>query len=400
MIGNRIRQARLIQGATQDEVIARLAALGMKLSKAALSKFERNQCNPTASVLMNLAAALKVSASYFLQDPQVDVTWVAFRKTMHLTTAQAERIQAFAKDRAEKQAWLQMKLYPTEDIYFPRPISVRGEADAEKAAEYLRQQWNLGEAPIESVAQVFEDHGGVLIFWEQDQGEFDGLSGWANETIPIAVVNNSVSIERRRFNLAHELGHMIMLCDTLSEDEQEKLAQRFAAAFLVPAKVAIHELGSKRKKIELEELSLLKQKHGLSMQAWIKRTHELDIIDDTVCNNLLKLLKERDGSKQESVEYIGEEEPRRMKQMTLHAFAERIISEEEALKLCPGCIPESEGQITLPPGRKYTAREFMKLPRQERGKLLAEAALSAVEEYKANEELNCFNAEDDIIEDY
>ncbi|HWS85086.1 MAG TPA: XRE family transcriptional regulator [Ktedonobacteraceae bacterium] len=400
MIGDRIRQARLIQGATQDEVIARLTSLGVKLSKAALSKFERNQCNPTASVLMNLASVLNVSASYFLQEPDVNVTWVAFRKTARLTTAQEERIQAFAKDRAEKQAWLQMKLYPDEETYFPRPISVQAERDAERAAEYLRQQWHLGEEPIKSVAQIFEDHGGVLIFWETDQGEFDGLSGWVNETIPIAVVNNGVSIERQRFNLAHELGHMIMFCDNLSEDEEEKLAQHFAAAFLVPAKVAIHELGAKRKNIDLGELALLKQKHGLSMRAWIKRAYELNIIDDTLYNNLLKLLKESDYSKQEPVEYIGEEEPRRMKQMTLRAFAERVISEEAALKLCPGCIRESEPQITLPPGRKYSARDLMKLSLEERNVILAEAARSAAEEYRTNEELNSFNAEDDIIEDY
>ncbi len=40
-----------------------------------------------------------------------------------------------------------------------------------------------------------------------------------------------------------------MFCDNLSENEQEKLAPRFAAALLVPAKVAIHELGAKRRNI-------------------------------------------------------------------------------------------------------------------------------------------------------
>src|SRR5580765_4104316 len=145
MIGDRIRQARMIEGMTQDEVIARLTSLGVKLTKSALSKFERNQCNPTMSMLLNLASALKVSASYFIEEPQVDVTWVAFRKTDRLTVTQEEHIQAFAKDKAEKQAWLQMKLYPAEDTYFPRPISVQTERDAERAAEYLRQQWLLGE---------------------------------------------------------------------------------------------------------------------------------------------------------------------------------------------------------------------------------------------------------------
>lgn len=402
MIGDRIKQARMIAGLTQDEVIARLTALGVKLTKASLSKFENNQCHPRASVLLHLASALNVRASYFVEEPQVDVAWVAFRKTAQLTAVQAERIQAFAKDRAEKQAWLQMKLYPTEDTYFPRPISVRTEKDVEQAAEYLRQQWHLGDDPIGSVTQVFEDHGGILIFWEKDQGEFDGLSGWANNTIPVAIVNNGVALDRRRFNLAHELGHMIMLCDDLSEDEQEKLALRFAAAFLVPAKIAIRELGAKRRNIDLEELAVLKIKHGLSMQVWIRRARELNIITNGLYNTLFEAIKQNGYKKKEPVEYPGREVPQKMKQMTLHALAEGVISEEEALSLCPDCIRKSKAQIMLPPGRRYTAKDFMKLSLEERDKILSEAAEQATKDYISNESLNDFNAYDevDVIEDY
>ncbi len=81
---------------------------------------------------------------------------------------------------------------------------------------------------------------------------------------------------------------------------------------------------------------------------------------------------------------------------------ERLISEEEALKLYPECIRESKPQITLPPGRKYTARDLMKLSLQERDKLLAEAAEKAAKDYASDEDLNDFNAYDevDVIEEY
>jgi hypothetical protein len=81
-------------------------------------------------------------------------------------------------------------------------------------------------------------------------------------------------------------------------------------------------------------------------------------------------------------------------EMTLRAFAEGVISEEEAIKLCPGCIRKSEAQITLPAGRRYTARDFMKLSLQERNKLLAEAAEKAVKDYASDEDLNGFDAYD------
>ena len=88
--------------------------------------------------------------------------------------------------------------------------------------------------------------------------------------------------------------------------------------------------------------------------------------------------------------------------MALRALAEGVISEEEALKLCPGCIRESEPHITLPPDRKYSARDLMKLSLQERDKLLAEAAEKAAKDYASDQDLNGFDAYDevDVIEEY
>ena len=72
-------------------------------------------------------------------------------------------------------------------------------------------------------------------------------------------------------SLAHELGHLVMDCRGVKSKEEEKLAHRFAAAFIVPAAVARRELGPRRRSLNLAELALLKGKHGLSMQGWARR---------------------------------------------------------------------------------------------------------------------------------
>lgn len=41
MLGKRLRQARLMAGLTQKQVVAHLAQLGASLTKAGLSKYER-----------------------------------------------------------------------------------------------------------------------------------------------------------------------------------------------------------------------------------------------------------------------------------------------------------------------------------------------------------------------
>ncbi|MGM0489996.1 MAG: helix-turn-helix domain-containing protein, partial [Planctomycetota bacterium] len=54
MIGDRIRQARLAAGLTQDGVVTRLEDAGLKMTKAALSKYEKGKSEPKQSVLVLL----------------------------------------------------------------------------------------------------------------------------------------------------------------------------------------------------------------------------------------------------------------------------------------------------------------------------------------------------------
>lgn len=73
-------------------------------------------------------------------------------------------------------------------------------------------------------------------------------------------------------------------------------------------------------------------------------------------------------------------------------------------KIPSRCICKSEAQITLPPppGRKYTARDFIKLSLQERDELLADAAEKAAKDDASDKNLNDFDAYDefDVIEGY
>lgn len=86
---------------------------------------------------------------------------------------------------------------------------------------------------------------------------FDGYSCWANGRIPVIAFNANVSGDRQRFNLAHELGHLVL--DPAPATEIEKAAHRFAAVFLVPAKTAYSELGRKRSNLSFDELLVLKR---------------------------------------------------------------------------------------------------------------------------------------------
>ncbi|MBF6591617.1 MAG: ImmA/IrrE family metallo-endopeptidase [Ktedonobacterales bacterium] len=400
MIGDRMRQARLAAGLTLDEVTGRLAHLGQVITKQGLSKYEHNKSIPKASFLLKLAEALGVKSSYFLEEPALRVRWLAFRKHPRLAPTRQAQIQATALHVAEGQVRLASVFYPDERPQLPRVGPIRTFADAETAAERLREAWGLGDAPIESVTRAVEDHGGVVVGWKHDEGRFDGLAGWANGAIPVIVTNTSVAPDRRRFSLAHELEHLLAWQPGAPDDQDEQLAHRFAGAFLVPREVVRRELGVKRRHLSFEELGLLKGTYGMSMQAWVHRARDLDIIDEGHYHSLWDEFTRRQWRIREPVECVTPEEPTRLKQMTLRALAEGIITEEQALALCPGSVEPRP--LAHPAGRRYTATELMRLPFEARERILAEQSKQAVEAYQTNPALTDFEAfgEDDLYDDY
>ena len=403
MIGERLRQARLASGMTLEEVVTQLGALGQPLTKAGLSKYEMNKSQPQATTLLKLGQVFGVRSAYFTEEPGAEVEWVAFRKQSHLPQGRQEHIKAYATQVVEGQCWLQDVVYPDLRPDFPRQGRAQTPDDAEGCAEHLRRAWELGELPIESMSQTIEDHGGIVISWSEDEGKFDGLSGWANRSTPVMVFNRRVSTDRQRYNLAHELGHMMLDSSDLPEQEHEGLAHRFAAAFLVPRRVARKELGEKRRHVDLNEFGLLKRKYGLSMQAWARRARDVEIIDEGYYKKLCVDFSSRGWRKQEPVLFQGDEEPTKLKQMTLHALAEGVITRERASQLCPGGIeqPPRAAEADTERGLYLSAVELMRLPQRERDRILAAAAVEAEAAYRTDRDLTDFEAfaDDDFFDE-
>lgn len=393
MLAARLRQARLIAGLSQDQLVSRLNDAGLSITKAAISKYETGKSLPSAPVILKLAQVLKVKTDYFLSEPTLEVQWLAFRRHSTMTVTAQERVQHYAAQVAERQLALEALLYPDEQPEFPQVRRVTSPDEAEAAAADLRTAWQLDNHPIDNLFQTVEDHGGVVVEWHEDIGTFDGLSGWGNNTAPLAVINMRTEADRRRFSLAHELGHLLMNSETEAPKRQEKLAQRFAAALLVPAQTARHELGNQRQHIHWEELALLKQKYGMSMGAWIYRAKDLGIISDRYSVELWQEMKTNGWWKREPSDYIGIEQPSRLRQMTLRAVAEGLITEAQGRTICPDCF----GPLMPVTQPAYpSARDLLKLPAEQRHQLVREAL-----ERSQTEDVEIFEAySEENVDDY
>lgn len=71
-----------------------------------------------------------------------------------------------------------------------------------------------------------------------DMDKFDGLTMFTANQAPVIWINRKTPNDRKRFNLAHELGHLVMHLRSedldKSEDQKEREANEFAGEFLMP----------------------------------------------------------------------------------------------------------------------------------------------------------------------
>ncbi len=379
MIGQRLRQLRLARGYSLD---ALAAAIGGAVTKQALSKYEQGTARPSPVVLNKLAEALDVKAAYLWSEPGIEVEFVAYRKTSALPKGEQLRVQALVTEGLERRVRLQDLLGQTDDVSLPvRSFKIREADDAEEAAEKLRAEWQLGLDPIGNLTDVLEHHF-VHVLEIEAPDKFDGISAVAYDSqrrarAAAVVSRKGVPGGRQRLNLGHELGHLAL--DMPDDLDHERAAFRFGAAFLAPADVFRREVGHRRTYIQPEELLRLKRRFGLSLQALLFRLKDLGIITDSYYRQWCIDINRLGWRKQEPME-LPAEQPQWMRQSALRALAEGLIGKEEAESMVGERLAAETALPTI------ERKAFMKLPLEERRRLLAQRAEKLAEHYEQDSE--------------
>jgi len=350
-------------------------------------------------MLPALARVLGVEPNFFFERCSSKVVWGDFRKNSKLGKKDQNQLQAIASNCVHGLVWLEEALLvqAQPSVCQTDRLPVSSVEEAEHVAENVRNRLALGNAPIVGLIEILERNGIIVLGSDPIQDtEFDGLSGWLDDHRPLIVVRSNAPTDRLRFSLAHELGHLMLDCENRPESEREDLVHRFASAFLVPRAAAIAELGSVRRNLNLAELGLLKRKYGLSIQAWIRRTLDLGIINESLHRKLFVELSSKGWRRAEPTkfDYQGIEESSHLRQYTLRALNEGLISAQRASELCP-TLREITGDTESVTGT--SANELLKLSSEERNKILEAAASLAYNDYVTDPQLSDFTA-DDFIE--
>lgn len=351
MVGSKLKVARSASGLS---LRALADAMDGVVSAQAIGKYERNEDMPSSRVLTALARALAVSEEYLLREDELSLEGVDFRKKVGTSSREEAMLEARAVHMLERylavEDMLQMRSVEWEQ---PRsaPHPVADIRDAEDAARSVRDDWGLGNDPIPHLAELLEERGIKVLSLDLD--DVDGLAAKVrrkgSDAARLIVIKQSSWSERKRFNLALELGHMV-IAPSGGVDE-EKAAHRFAGAFLMPADVLRAEVGAHRSSISIGELVALKKLFGVSIQALANRCKDLGIINQAVCARLFKVFAERGWrtapfEEPESMQ-PELEEPRRFERLCYRALAEGVIGESWAAELLGVSVRELDQRLDL-----------------------------------------------------
>lgn len=170
-------------------------------------------------------------------------------------------------------------------------------------ADHVRNTWGLGKGPISNVVLLLEKMGVVIARSPFSTHNIDACSVWSINEKPYILLSNDKTASRSRFDVAHELGHLVLhSCLKVSEFNNkenykriEKEANRFASAFLLPATSFGREVFT----TSLDHLISLKDRWKVSINAMAYRAVQLEIFNEYqyiyLKNNLAKknwLIKE------------------------------------------------------------------------------------------------------------
>ena len=192
-----------------------------------------------------------------LSDQVEELEGVEFRKHSRTSARDRARVEAEVIDRLQRYLTIEEILDVDSGAWRPfRPRLLTAEEDGEALGDTLRERWKLGVDPIPNMTSLLEDRGIKVLVVALPEG-VSGLTCLVSrkrrkDKVPVIVVNQQVTLERRRLTLAHELAHRLI--DSQSPLDQERTANIFAGAFLVPRAHLVQEIGSHRTALGYREL--------------------------------------------------------------------------------------------------------------------------------------------------
>ncbi len=312
----RLRVARELAGLSQAQLAANL-----HVTAAAVSQFESGAARPSPSTISKLSAALAVPDAFFTR-PLVETHEGFFRSLRRTAVSDRRRARAVAHVAHDLAVDAQSAgLFATNTIPL---IATSGldapEVEVEHIAATVRAAWRVPAGPIRDAVGLLEDHGVVVIRLPLGTADVDAFSLPFPDHPVVVLSTEKNDRARSRFDVAHELGHLVMHGEQIwGIPEIEKQAHSFAAALLMPADEIRNQLPST---VDWPKLFELKRQWQVSLAALLMRARTLRRMSENTYLTAIKASSARGWRRVEPVPLGPPEQPRRLLEF-VHAEASK-----------------------------------------------------------------------------
>lgn len=296
--GQRLRVARTFAGLTQVELGQRVS-----VTHAFVAYLEGGARQPTDILVNAIGEVCGFSRSFFyvpLLDEFRDEDCHFRRRTTTPVTVRSRMLaHGTVFDEFVRLLDRNLKL-PKVDV---PTIRTSNREEIERAAEQCRMRWGVGrDLPIPNMTRVLENAGVVVTRFDGAGAEKVDAFSRAGQR-PVVVLNTDKgSPSRSRFDMAHELGHLVMHGGMVTGDpEREAEADAFGSAFLLPRTGFVREF-PRSAGLDWSRLFDFKKRWGSSLAATIRRAYDLRLIDAVQYQRGYKFLSAKGWRKGEPAE--------------------------------------------------------------------------------------------------
>ena len=185
---------------------------------------------PPSSRLHQIATITGMPPEFF-STKEIDILeekQVFFRARRRSPSALLRRSTAFGA--------LGVEFYRSVSKHFRTPalslIDTEFRNSPQEAAMALRLAWGMGLGPAPNLVQMAEAHGIRVLGIPLEDVKVDAFSFWSAEGRPFIFLSRVKTAERSRFDLAHEIGHLVLHSDvTRTEESTDRQIEHEANIF-------------------------------------------------------------------------------------------------------------------------------------------------------------------------
>ncbi|GGP10174.1 spr1629 family repressor/antitoxin [Oceanobacillus neutriphilus] len=344
--GENLTNLRMMRGYSRKKLSEMLS-----ITEQAVWQYENNYTSPKMEIVNNLKNIFHVKSKYFYKADALGNTHNQTNINMMNIAYRSKEINLMSKTQAEAKYmefldrfvdYLSSKIsYPTQKVIQLRNriihyLNTSNDSRQEqiiKAAKLAREELGLGQT-TNSNLMFLAEKSGIFIFEKAIGEEIDAYSVWTKQDRPFIILGNlKRSAARRNFDIAHELGHLLLHfrveftnLDRKEYKTLENEANQFAGAFLLPEQILKEELLDLSRPANPDAYLDLKKKWLVSLQVLGYQALRLNILDSKKHRNFYAALHRKGYLKQEPLdEALPIQRPQKIKSIIDYAVKEGII---------------------------------------------------------------------------